>query len=68
MLIQEALEKGPFSIQDFAEDVGVSYHTLYSWVRGRRTPQPESVKQVAEGLRKRAKKLEELAAKLDAQD
>lgn len=65
MLIRRALEEGPFSMQQLAEDAGVSYDTLYSWARGRRAPQPEGIRQLAEGLRRRRDMLDALAEELD---
>jgi transcriptional regulator with XRE-family HTH domain len=63
-LIQRALEEGPFSIRALAEDAGISYDSLYSWARGRRTPKPENLRQVADGFDRRAERLKELAEEL----
>ncbi len=49
-----------------AEDAGVSYASIRSWLIGRRSPEPDSLRKLAEGLRTRAAKLEELAAELEA--
>lgn len=60
-LIQRALEEGPFSIRDLAVDAGISYDSLYSWARGRRTAKPENLCQVADAFERRAERLRELA-------
>lgn len=62
--IERALSEGPFTIQQLAEDAGISYDTLYSWVKGRRVPRPENVRQLASGLGKRADLLREIAEDL----
>ena len=65
--IERALSEGPFTIQQLAVDAGVSYDTLYSWVKGRRVPRPENVRQLASGLSRRSDLLRELAdALIDA--
>ena len=62
--IERALSEGPFTIQQLADDAGISYDTLYSWVKGRRVPRPENVRQLASGLGKRADLLREIAEDL----
>jgi transcriptional regulator with XRE-family HTH domain len=64
--IERALSEGPFTIQQLASEAGVSYDTLYSWVRGRRVPRPENVRQLACGLEKRAELLHAIAEDLNA--
>jgi transcriptional regulator with XRE-family HTH domain len=59
--IERALSEGPFTIQQLADEAGVSYDTLYSWVKGRRVPRPGNVRQLASGLTKRSDLLRELA-------
>lgn len=59
--IERALSEGPFTIQQLAEESGISYDTLYSWVKGRRVPRPENVRQLASGLERRAELLREVA-------
>lgn len=49
-----------------ADDAGLSYASIRSWLIGRRSPEPESLRKLAEGLRARAAKLEELADELEA--
>jgi transcriptional regulator with XRE-family HTH domain len=63
-LIQRALEDGPFSIQQLAEEAGISYDTLYSWAKRRRVPRPESLRQLARGFDQRAEVLEQIAEEL----
>lgn len=64
--IERALSEGPFTIQQLAEEAGISYDTLYSWVKGRRVPRPENVRQLVSGLEKRADLLREIADDLKA--
>ncbi|HEY0021651.1 MAG TPA: helix-turn-helix transcriptional regulator [Longimicrobium sp.] len=63
--IERALSEGPFTIQQLAAEAGVSYDTLYSWVKGRRVPRPENVRQLASGLSRRSDLLRELAGALN---
>lgn len=63
--IERALSEGPFTIQQLASEAGVSYDTLYSWVKGRRVPRPENVRQLASGLTNRSDLLRELADALN---
>jgi predicted transcriptional regulator len=62
--IERALSEGPFTIQQLAEESGISYDTLYSWVKGRRVPRSENVRQLANGLEKRADLLREIVEDL----
>lgn len=62
--IERALSEGPFTIQQLAEESGISYDTLYSWVKGRRVPRSENVRQLASGLERRADLLREIAETL----
>lgn len=62
--IERALSEGPFTIQQLAEESGISYDTLYSWVKGRRVPRSENVRQLARGLEARADLLREIAENL----
>ena len=63
--IERALAEGPFTIQQLADDAGISYDTLYSWVRGRRRPRSENVRQLAKGLATRADLLRAIADELN---
>lgn len=65
MLIRRALREGPFDMKDLATEAGISYDALYSWAKGRRNPTPESIAQLAAGLRARAAKLVKLAEELE---
>lgn len=62
--IERALSEGPFTIQQLADEAGISYDTLYSWVKRRRVPRPENVRQLASGLENRAELLREIAEDL----
>lgn len=63
-LVQRALDEGPFSIQQLADQIGVSYDSLYSWARGRRVPRADNVRQLASGFDDRAAALRSIAEEL----
>lgn len=63
-LVQRALDEGPFTIQELADQIGVSYDSLYSWAKGRRVPRPENLRQLASGFDDRAGALRQVAAEL----
>ncbi len=65
MLVKEIIEGSDLPLTLLARDADLSRDTLNSWVSQRRIPAPESVHQLAEGLRKRAARLVELADQLD---
>jgi transcriptional regulator with XRE-family HTH domain len=63
MAVQRVLRDVP--LRDIAEDSGLSYGTVRKWAAGLRTPQPESLRQLAVGLRKRGTHLHDLAEELE---
>lgn len=65
MLVREIIQASELPTTLLARDANLSRDALNAWVADRRTPQPESVKQLADGLRKRAARLAELAEALD---
>ncbi len=65
MLVKEVIQESELPKALLARDANLSWDALNSWLAERRTPQPESLHQLAEGLRKRAARLEELAERLD---
>ena len=62
--VREAIEESGLPRTLIAEDAHLSRATLITWLAGTRTPQPESVAQLADGLERRAKQLLSLVAKL----
>jgi hypothetical protein len=62
--VREAIEESGLPRTLIAEDAHLSRATLITWLAGTRTPQPESVAQLADGLDKRAKQLQSLVTKL----
>ncbi|CAN5888401.1 MAG: helix-turn-helix transcriptional regulator [Gemmatimonadetes bacterium] len=64
MLIQKALQEGPFNLRDLADEMGGSYGTLREWSRGARTPRDENVRQIADAFERRAQRLLTLAKRL----
>jgi transcriptional regulator with XRE-family HTH domain len=62
--VRRALRDGPFAMRQLAADSGLSYDVLRSWRSGRRRPNPESVRKLADGLSRRSDVLRELAREL----
>ena len=54
MTVQRVLTDVP--LREIAEASGLSYGTVRKWAVGLRTPQPEGLRQLAEGLRKRGER------------
>lgn len=65
MMVRKVIQDSGLSRALIARDSGLSWSALNLWIAKKRTPQPESVRQLATGLRTRAAKLEALAAELD---
>jgi len=65
VLVRETIRGCGIPTSQLARDAGLSRAALNAWTAGRRTPQPESMLQLAGGLRHRAARLEELAAELE---
>lgn len=63
-MIAEAVERAPASLEEIAEEAGVSRHSLYLWARGKRNPTPENLARLADALEKRGGELTELAEEL----
>jgi hypothetical protein len=63
-VVREVIEESGLPRTLIAEDAHLSRATLITWLAGTRTPQPESVQQLADGLERRAKQLQLLVAKL----
>ncbi|CAN5634879.1 hypothetical protein BH23GEM7_BH23GEM7_27210 [soil metagenome] len=65
MIVQRALKEGPFAMRQLAKDSGLSYAALRAWASGLRTPQPEYLRKLAVGFRRRSQELEKLADQLE---
>ncbi len=65
MIVREALTSGPAGLRQLAEDAGVKYQTLRTWASGVNTPSPENIRKLAEGFRRRAARLVEVAGQLE---
>lgn len=65
--VRRALREGPFAMRQLAADSGLSYDVLRSWRSGRRRPNSDSVRKLADGLSKRSDALRELARELRRQ-
>lgn len=63
-LIRSALDRTAGSVDGLASELGVSYHTLWGWKAGRRTPNPRALRQFAEALEQRSHDLEQIAGRL----
>ena len=65
--VRKALRDGPFAMRQLAQDSGLSYDVLRSWRSGRRRPNPDSVRKLADGLARRSEALRDLARQLSQQ-
>ena len=63
-MVREVIEESGLPRTLIAEDANLSRATLITWLAGTRTPQPETVAQLANGLERRAKLLEALVRRL----
>ncbi len=63
-VVRRVLREGPFAMRQLAQDSGLSYDVLRSWRSGRRRPNPESVRKLADGIARRADLLRDLARDL----
>ena len=64
-MVLQIIEESELPKTLIARDSGLSRHTLHSWIVERTAPTRESSRQLAEGLRKRAAKLQDLAEELE---
>jgi transcriptional regulator with XRE-family HTH domain len=65
-VVREVIEESGLPRTLIAEDANLSRATLITWLAGTRTPQPETVAQLADGLERRASQLQSLVGKLRA--
>lgn len=63
-MIDQALESAAASMEEIAEEIGVTYNTLYAWRTGRRTPTAENRAALADALGRRGGELTRLAEEL----
>lgn len=63
-VVREVIEESGLPRTLIAEDANVSRASIIAWLAGTRTPQPESVAQLADGLERRAKVIQAQAARL----
>lgn len=63
-VVREVIEESGLPRTLIAEDAHLSRATLITWLAGTRTPQPESVAQLADGLERRAQQLQSLVTRL----
>jgi transcriptional regulator with XRE-family HTH domain len=63
-VVREVIEESGLPRTLIAEDANVSRAAIIAWLAGTRTPQPESVAQLADGLEKRAEILQGLVRRL----
>jgi transcriptional regulator with XRE-family HTH domain len=62
--VREVIEESGLPRTLIAEDANVSRASIIAWLAGTRTPQPESVAQLADGLERRANLILTLVARL----
>lgn len=63
-VVRSVIEESGLPRTLIAEDANLSRATLITWLAGTRTPQPETVAQLADGLERRASQLQSLVARL----
>jgi hypothetical protein len=63
-VVREVIEESGLPRTLIAEDAHLSRATIITWLAGTRTPQPESVAQLADGLEKRAQLIQAQVARL----
>lgn len=63
-VVRELIEESGLPRTLITEDANLSRATMIAWPAGTRTPQPESVAQLAIGLEKRANHTQTLVARL----
>jgi transcriptional regulator with XRE-family HTH domain len=63
-VVREVIEESGLPRTLIAEDANLSRATLITWLAGTRTPQPETVAQLADGLERRANQLHALVSRL----
>lgn len=63
-VVREVIEESGLPRTLIAEDAHLSRATIITWLAGTRTPQPESVAQLADGLERRAKVIQALVTRL----
>lgn len=64
-MVQEAIAAAAGGSENLAEEVGVSYGTLWAWASGRRNPSVRNLRRLAAVLRRRGGKLQEIASQLE---
>ncbi|WP_420125908.1 helix-turn-helix domain-containing protein [Longimicrobium sp.] len=64
IVVREVIEESGLPRTLIAEDADVSRAAIIAWLAGTRTPQPESVARLADGLEKRAKLIQAQVARL----
>lgn len=63
-LIRNALDLTAGSVDALASELGVSYHTLWGWKAGRRTPNAHAVRHFADTVERRSTELGQVAEQL----
>jgi hypothetical protein len=63
-IVREVIQESGLPRTLMARDAELSRAALEAWVVGARTPQPESLEQLANGLMRRANQLQHLAVRL----
>jgi transcriptional regulator with XRE-family HTH domain len=63
-MVRQVIEESGLPRTLIAEDANLSRAAIIAWLAGTRTPQTESVAQLADGLERRAKTLQALVGRL----
>jgi hypothetical protein len=65
MLVRDVIKRSALPKTVIARDANISRAALNSWIAGARTPQTNSLRHLATGLRKRVEVLSRLADELE---
>lgn len=63
-MIEQVLTQTRVTVDELADEAGVSRATLYAWRNGKRNPTPENLAKLADALERRGGELTRLAEQL----
>jgi transcriptional regulator with XRE-family HTH domain len=63
-MVSDTLELATASLQEIADEAGISYDTLWAWSNGRRNPTAENLHRLADAIERRSDRLRKLAGEL----
>lgn len=65
MKAREAIQKSGLTVAQLARDASLSEAAVWAWLKGARSPSPDSIRQLVTGLRHRGDELHRLAEDLE---